>query len=77
MVSAATIQNNSVDGWYWAMLDSKALAYINLTGATQIRLGFQLDDNDDVGDDYIKFYSGNYGSQKYRPQLQVQYYVPK
>jgi len=77
VVSAATIQNNPVDGWYWAMLDSKALAYINLTGATQIRLGFQLDDNDDMGDDYIKFYSGNYGAQKYRPQLQIQYYVQK
>jgi hypothetical protein len=77
MYSAGTILNNPVDGWYWTTLDSKALAYINLSGATQMRLGFQLGDNDDLSADYINFYSGNYEVQKDCPQLQIKYYLPK
>jgi hypothetical protein len=72
-----TIQNNPVSGWYWTMLDSSAFPYINLTGVTQLRLGFQLDDNDDLGDDYIRFYSGDYEAQKERPHLLIEYYVPR
>jgi len=75
--SAGTIYNNPVNGWYWAMLDNTAIPYVNLTGVTQFRLGFQVDDNDDRGDDYLKFFSGNYKAQSDRPQLQVEYYVPR
>ncbi|MEW6404974.1 MAG: hypothetical protein AB1649_24525 [Chloroflexota bacterium] len=70
------IANNPVGGWYWSTLDATAFPYVNLTGATQIRLRFQLDDNDDMSDDYIKFFSGNAESQGDRPQLSVEYYVP-
>jgi hypothetical protein len=76
MYAAGTIQNNPDNGWYWAMLDSKALSYVNLIGGTQIRLGFQLDDNDDLGADYINFYSGDSVPQSNRPYLQIDYYVP-
>jgi hypothetical protein len=76
MDSVGVIRNNPVNGWYWSMLDNTAHPYINLTGVTQFRLGFQLDDNEDRGDDYLKFYSGNYRAQSDRPQLQVEYYVP-
>jgi hypothetical protein len=69
------IQNNPVGGWYWAMLDSSAFPYINLIGVTQFRLAFQLDDNNDRGDDYIKFYSGDQADQRDRPQLLIEYYV--
>jgi hypothetical protein len=52
------------------------LQYINETGSTQFRLKFQLDDNDDLGADTIKFYSGDSVTLNYRPVLQIEYYVP-
>jgi hypothetical protein len=73
--SVGTIQNNPVGGWYWVLLNRTAYPYINLTGVTQFRLGFRIDDNDDRGDDYLKFYSGNAISQTDRPQLLIEYYV--
>lgn len=73
---AGIMQNNPIDGWYWLSLDSSAFRYISLSGTTQFRLRFQLDDNEDLGDDYLKFYGGDYSSQAGRPQLQVMYYVP-
>lgn len=74
--SAAVIPNNPTGGWYWAMLDPTAFPYINLTGATQLRLGFQLDDNDDMSPDYLTFYSGDTIEQTDRPHLVIEYYVP-
>lgn len=62
--------------WYSSTLDSTAFPYISLIGITQFRLAFQLDDNDDLGADTVQFYSGDYGDLAYRPQLQIQYYVP-
>ena len=76
MNSVGTIRNNPAAGWYWTMLDNRAFTYISRTGLTQIRLGFQLDDNDDNNDDYIKFYSGDAANLKNRPHLQIEYYVP-
>ena len=76
MYSAGVIQNNPDAGWYWTLLDDKALPYINLIGITQVRLGFQLDDNDDLGDDYVEFYSGDNIPLNNRPYLLVDYYVP-
>ena len=73
--SAGIIQNNPVSDWYWSSLDVKAFPYINLTGATQFRLGFQLDDNNNKRDDTLKFYSGNYNVVTDRPQLLIKYYV--
>ena len=70
------IQNNPYYGWYWTWLDNSAFQYINLTGNTQFRLRFQLDDNDNGRNDYMQFFSGNYGSLADRPQLSVEYYVP-
>ncbi len=75
--SVGVIQNNPVSGWYWATLDSRAFSYINLTDITQIRLAFQLDDNDDMSEDSIRFYSGDAPSQIDRPHLQIEYYVPR
>jgi hypothetical protein len=73
---AGVIQNNPIDGWYWSTLDSSTFRYVSLNGNTQIRLRFQLDDNDDLGDDYLKFYSGDYSTVAGRPELQVVYYIP-
>lgn len=74
--SAALIQNNAVGGWYWAILTPNAIAYINKTGNTQLRLAFQLDDNDDLSADFLTFYSGDAIEQTDRPQLFIDYYVP-
>ncbi len=62
-------------GWYRAPLRAAAYPWINRVGLTQMRLRFDLDDNDDMGADYISFYSGN-AAQADAPALTVLYYVP-
>lgn len=74
--SAAVIQNNPVDGWYWAVLTPDAFVYVNKTGNTQLRLAFQLDDNDDLGADYLSFFSGDAVGQGDRPRLWIDFYAP-
>jgi hypothetical protein len=69
------IQNNPVGDVYWSLLNGDANRFINLKGITQLRLLFQLDDNDDLGDDYLKFYSGDATQIVDRPHLQIEYYV--
>lgn len=46
---------------------------LNKTGTTQLRVYFNLDDNDDNGNDYIGYYSGDNGTAANRPQLVVTY----
>ncbi len=75
--AAGMILNNPVGGWYWATLDSKTFQFINLSGMTQFKLGFQTDDDDDLRDDYLSFFSGNYSVPSARPQLLIKYYIPK
>jgi hypothetical protein len=75
--AVGTIQNNPVNDRYWSLLDGSAYSLINLVGITQIRLSFQLDDNDDLGDDYISFFSGDATHQLDRPHLMIEYYVPR
>ena len=62
--------------WYSAVLNASGRAYVNKTGTTQFRLRFYKDDNDDNAADYMKFYSGNYGTAAARPTLIVEYYIP-
>jgi hypothetical protein len=65
-------------GWYSIDLTS-GKAYINklntLSGLTQIRLRFQLDDNNNTIANYLSLFSGN-APDGSRPQLVIQYYVP-
>ncbi len=77
LYTAGMMLNNPVGGWYWVALDAKAYPFINLTGVTQLRLGFQSDDDDDLRDDYLSFFSGDYSVVSARPQLTVKYYLPK
>ena len=77
LYSAGMILNNPVGGWYWTTLDGKALQFVNPSGVTQLRLGFQIDDDDDARDDYLSFFSGNYSVASARPQLLIKYYTPK
>jgi hypothetical protein len=74
--SVGKIPNSTSSGWYTETWTSGMLSYINKTGLTQLRLRFSKDDNDDMGADYIRFYSGDYSTGSYRPQLIVYYYVP-
>ncbi len=61
--------------WYSAALDGAGYPYINLTGTTQFRLRFTLDDNNDRGTDAVQFFSGE-AATKDRPRLIIQYYLP-
>ncbi len=65
-----------VNGWYMTKLMTTSYTNINPLGVTQLRLRFQVDDNNDGGADFIKFYSGDIGSVGNRPMLIVMYYVP-
>jgi hypothetical protein len=65
-------------GWYTLDLTT-AKAYINklasYSGVTQIRLRFNLDDNNNSVANYLSLYSGEAGSTA-RPGLIIEYYVP-
>jgi hypothetical protein len=67
-----------VGGWYNINLTG-AKAYVNkLTanfGLTQIRLRFNLDDNNNAIANVLSLYSGNAGTAAYRPQLVITYYT--
>lgn len=73
---AAITNSPSSTGWYTKALASTSLAYVNKAGITQLRLRFATDDNNNHVADYLKFYSGNYGTASSRPQLVIAYYVP-
>lgn len=62
-------------GWYSASLNSAAFAYVNLSGLTQFRLRFALDDDNDRRADYLTFYSGN-ATADLCPQLIVEHSTP-
>jgi predicted outer membrane repeat protein len=71
--NVAQFSNTPLAGnWYSVNLNPTAFAYINKTGITQFRLRFFKDDNDDMGADYLKFFSGN-ATAAYRPVLIIQY----
>jgi len=72
----ATFDSVPANGWYSALLSSAAFPHINLTGTTQFRLYFTIDDNNDLGADYMAFSSGNNVTVANRPQLIVNYYIP-
>ncbi len=72
--AAAAFGATPVSGWYTAIVGSASYPFINRAGTTQFRLRFTLDDNNDHGADYIRFYSGN-AAATLRPQLIIKYYV--
>src|SRR6185369_14510631 len=72
--SVATMSNPTADGSAsTGTLNAAGLAAINKTGKTQLRLTFTLDDNDDLGYDYIGFFSGENATASNKPQLTVTY----
>jgi carboxypeptidase T len=73
-VQAASLSNAASNGsWSEGSLNAAGLAAISKTGTTQLRVYFNLDDNDDTGNDYIGYYSGDNATAANRPQLVVTY----
>ena len=72
--SCATFSAPPVANWYSAAMKQASLSKISLTGRTQFRLRFTLDDNNNQANNRVNFISGNATSN--RPQLVVNYYVP-
>lgn len=74
VVQAASMSNAATNGAFSeGSLNAAGLAAINKTGTTQLRVYFNLGDNDDGGNDYIGWYSGDNGTAANRPQLVVTY----
>ncbi|MEO6194080.1 MAG: M14 family zinc carboxypeptidase [Thermoanaerobaculia bacterium] len=74
VVQAASLSNATSNGtWSTGNLNASGLAAIDKTGTTQLRVYFNLDDNDDNGNDYLGYYSGNNTTSGNRPQLVVTY----
>jgi len=73
-VQAASLGNAASNGsWSEGSLSAAGLAALNKTGTTQLRVYFNLDDNDDTGTDYMGYYSGDNSTAANRPQLVVTY----
>jgi len=70
--NAVGVLGSASTAWQTITLKSVAYDFINLAGKTQFRLHFQKDDNDDLGNDYLKIFSGNAPASS-RPQLIVEY----
>jgi carboxypeptidase T len=75
VVGAASLSNAASNGaWSEGNLNAAGLGAIDKTGTTQLRVYFALDDNDDGGNDYLGYYSGDSSSSGNRPQLVVTYH---
>jgi len=73
-VQTASLSNAAVNGaWSEGNLNAAGLAALDKRGTTQFRVYFDLDDNDDTGNDYIGYYSGDNKAAANRPQLVVTY----
>jgi len=72
-VQATSLSNAANNGdWSTGSLNAAGLAAVDKTGTTQLRVYFSLDDNNDSGNDYLGYYSGEATSAN-RPQLVVVY----
>jgi predicted outer membrane repeat protein len=67
--------NQSATGWFATRLKATAHPFVNRTGVTQLRLRFQLDDDNDLEWDVMEFFSGD-AAVANRPVLVIEYYVP-
>jgi hypothetical protein len=73
-VQAASLSNAASNGsWSEGSLNAAGLAALSKTGTTQLRVYFNLDDNDDNGNDYLGYYSGDNTTAANRPQFVVTY----
>jgi len=73
--SVGLIGKTPVNGWYKSAIKPAAFPFINLGGSTQFRIRFQVDDNNDKGADYLRFFGGD-ADPAYQPVLVIEYYLP-
>ncbi len=66
----------NIRDWSEGTLDSAGLAAIDPTGITQMRVYFELDDDDDEANDAFGYYSGETPSSANYPELVVTYTLP-
>jgi hypothetical protein len=72
--NVATLSNPAANGSAsTGTLSAAGRSAVNKTGTTQLRVYCTLDDNDDLGFDYIGFYPGETATVANRPQLTVTY----
>ena len=67
------IENNPLGEQYLSWLDSTAFPYITQADTIQLRLRFNMGDNNGPAPGYLEFYSGD-SVQEDRPQLLIEYY---
>jgi hypothetical protein len=71
--AVATMSDPGANGVFSeGTLNAAGLAAINKTGTTQFRVQFSLDDNDDNGNDFLGYYSGEAAAGN-QPELVVTY----
>jgi hypothetical protein len=74
-VHAASMSNPTANGtWSEGNLDASGLAAIDKTSITQLRVYFNLDDNNNTTADFMGFFPGDDPLASHRPQLVVTYY---
>jgi choice-of-anchor B domain-containing protein len=74
VVRGASLTNAASNGaWSEGVLTGAGALAVGKTGATQFRVSFEVDDNDDVRADYIGYYAGGNSTAANRPQLVVTY----
>ncbi|HKI05575.1 MAG TPA: DNRLRE domain-containing protein [Thermoanaerobaculia bacterium] len=72
--NVATLSSPATDGSAsTGTLSAAGRSAVNKTGTTQLRVYCTLDDNDDLGFDYIGFFAGENATVANRPQLTVTY----
>ena len=74
VVKDTNLSNAASNGaWSEGVLSAAGRQAVSKTGTTQLRVYFNLDDDDDRRADYIGYYSGNNSTSANRPQLVVVY----
>jgi len=73
--SVLAYTNSAVNNWYSQSFSPADFQYVNMGGVTQFRLRFTKDDNNDLGADFMKLYSGN-ALPTDCPRLIIEYTVP-
>jgi hypothetical protein len=73
--SVGQFARTPANGWYKSTLKPAAFPFINLTGSTQLRIRFRLDDNNDLDADYLRFFGGD-ADPASQPVLVIEYYLP-
>ncbi len=58
-INAGTMTALGTAGWYQLVINSAYYSLVNLTGPTQFRLRFIVDDDNDTVADYVRFFSGS------------------